>query len=68
LLLLISNFASIVTHIARVAIGQSDNITEISIPPEVEAIIDETFNAASSLKCPTVYASPMLFSRIARNN
>ena len=52
LLLLLLNVGSIAAPIAGVAIVHSENITEIIIPPEVETIVDETVNAASSFEMP----------------
>ena len=52
LLLLLLNVGSIAAPVAGVAIIHSQNITEIIIPPEVETIVDEVVNAASSFEMP----------------
>jgi hypothetical protein len=52
LLLLLLSVGSIAAPVAGVAIVHSENITEIIIPPEVETIVDETVNMASSFELP----------------
>ncbi|MDG6221782.1 MAG: hypothetical protein IAX21_06470 [Candidatus Bathyarchaeota archaeon] len=52
LFLLILNFGSIVAPVAGVAIIHYENIIEVVMPPEIENIVDETVNAASSFEMP----------------
>ena len=52
LLLLLLNIGSIAAPVAGVAIVHSQNLTEIIIPPEVQTIVDETVNVASSFELP----------------